>query len=57
MNISLNSPTVFSTRFPVRGFPRGIFPVKKQHLQGPQVLFLCKLIGVTRQCRGWSGTS
>ena len=39
MNISLNSPTAFSTRFPVLGFPRGILPVKKQHLRGPQVLF------------------
>ena len=39
MNISLNSPTAFSARFPVRGFPRGIFPVEKQHLRGPQVLF------------------
>lgn len=35
MNISLNSPTAFSTRFPVRGFPRGDISGEKTAPAGP----------------------
>ena len=39
MNISLNSPTAFSTRFSVRGFPARDISGEKQHLRGLQGLF------------------
>ena len=34
MNISLNSPHRFSTRFPVRGFPQGYFRENQQRSAG-----------------------